>query len=256
MAQMLAENVKRHQEEYGRPVNTIRQHCVRWLGYVECAQVEEDLGVRMDCNYMSVKPYHIGYMAGSGRALPFVDSDGRVIPCYQLSAQWSEECLIHDTMIFSLRWPVEKAIGVASQLVREAATRFYTPICFNSHPVSYATYSSPLTNGALDQAVEMGTPILSADAWLAWTEERDGVKLEATAYGYQLTSAKSIAQLTILLPEGLLVETANSTQQRIERWGQPYTALTLTNISAGQELHLTTLSTEATATNVKGTLHG
>jgi hypothetical protein len=235
MAEMLAENVERHKEEYKRPVNTIRQHRVRWMGYVECAQVEADLGVAMDCNYMAVKPYFIGYMTGSGRALPFVDSDGRIVPCYQMAAQWTEECLIHESMYISLKWPAEKAIAVSTQLVREAAERFYTPICFNSHPVSYHTYSSPLTDGAWDQAVELGVPIISADAWLAWTQARDGVTLAANGNGYTLTSAKNIPTLTILLPPGLA---AGASQQRVELWGQSYTALTLTNLSAGEERHL------------------
>jgi hypothetical protein len=238
MAEMLHENVERHKVEYGRPVNTIRQHCVRWKGYVECAQLEADLGVAMDCNYMAVKPFYIGFMAGSGRALPFVDSDGHVIPCYQLSAQWSEECLIHETMYISLKWSPARAIAVATGLVREAATRFYTPICFNSHPVSYHTYSSPLTDGAWDQAVEMGTPVVSADAWLAWTQSRDGVTLARNDSGYILTSAKAISSLTILLPPGLVADAAGVVQRRLQLWGQSYTALTLTNLSAGAVVEL------------------
>jgi hypothetical protein len=263
MREMLRANVERHQAEYKRPVNTIRQHRVRWMSYVECARIEADLGVAMDCNYMAVKPYYIGYMAGSGRALPFVDSDGSLVPCYQLSAQWSEECLIHDTMYISLKLPPAKAIALATGLVREAATRFYTPICFNSHPVSYHTYSSPLTDGAWDMAVELGVPIQSADAWLAWTQVRDGVALEANDFdghrgqigtgrrptdsdghrgrtdsNYTLTSAKSIPSLTLLLPPGLVAEVAGASQQRVNLWGQAYTALTLTNISAGTQIQL------------------
>ncbi len=201
-------------------------------------QIEADLGVLMDCNYFSVKPYYIGYMAGSGRALPLVDVEGRIVPCYQQSAHWSEECLIHDTMYISLKWPAEKAIAVSTQLVREAAQRFYTPVCFNSHPVSYHTYSSPLTDGAWDQAVELGVPIVSADAWLAWTQARDGVTLQAHDKGYTLTSAKSIASLTILLPPGLVAEVAGAMQQQVNLWGQSYTSLTLTNLGAGEQRQL------------------
>ena len=239
MAQMLRDDVERHQEEYQRPVNTIRQHRVRWIGYTECAQIEADLGVAMDCNYLSVKPYFAGYMAGSGRALRFVNAEGGMIPCYQLSAQWTEECLIHEGMSFSLRLPVDTAIARVQQYVREAATRFYTPICFNSHPVSYATYSAPLTDGALDQAVELGVPIVSADAWLAWTQARDGITLQQAGDGYTLTSPHAIDSLTLLLPPGLVAEAAGATTQRVERWGHAYTALTLTNLSAGAQVALT-----------------
>ena len=239
MAQMLRENVARHQEEYQRPVNTIRQHRVRWLGYAECAQVEADLGVAMDCNYLSVKPYFAGFMAGSGRALRFVDADGSMVPIYQLSAQWTEECLIHEGMSFSLRLPVAQAIDLVQAYVRDAATRFYTPICFNSHPVSYHTYSSPLTDGAWDQAVALGVPIVSADAWLAWTQARDAVTLQPHGDGYTLTSAHAITSLTLLLPPGLVAEAAGATSQAIELWGHAYTALTLTNLDAGAQVALT-----------------
>jgi hypothetical protein len=245
MEEMLRENIARHKEEYQRPVNTIRQHRVRWMGYVECAQIEADLGVAMDCNYMSVKPYYIGYMTGSGRALPFVHTDGRVIPCYQLAAQWTEECLIHESMYISLKWPVDKAISVATGLVREAATRFYTPICFNSHPVSYHTYSSPLTDSALDQAVELGVPIVSADGWLAWTQARDGVKLAANGAGYTLSSTSAIPSLTVLLPPGLQAEAAGAVVQPVRLWGQEYSALTLTNLSAGGEVSLRRVASNA-----------
>lgn len=248
MAEMLADNIARHKTEYKRPTNTIRQHCVRWIGYTECAQIEADLGVAMDCNYFSVKPFYIGYMAGSGRAMPFVDTDGRILPIYQQSAHWSEECLIHDTMYISLKWPAERAIAVATSLVREAATRFYTPICFNSHPVSYHTYSSPLTDGAWDQAVEMGVPIVSADAWLAWTQARDGVALVANGGGYTLTSSKAITSLTVLLPPGLVAEGAGAAAQAVTLWGQSYTALTLTNLGAGEQRQIRCERTDAVAT--------
>jgi hypothetical protein len=38
-------------------------------------------------------------------------------------------------------------------LIRRAAQEFYTPICFNSHPVSDHTYSAPLVDAVWDQAV-------------------------------------------------------------------------------------------------------
>jgi hypothetical protein len=143
-------------------------------------------------------------------------------------------------MYISLKWPAERGIAVTTKLVREAATRFYTPICFNSHPVSYHTYSSPLTDGAWDQAVELGVPILSADAWLAWTEARDGITLTPNSNGYTLSSAKSVATLTLLLPAGLQAEAAGARHQAVTLWGQPYTALTLSNLAAGEVIQLTT----------------
>lgn len=245
MADMLRQNIARHHEEYKRPVRTIRQHRVRWLGYVECAQIQAELGVRMDCNFLSVKPYFIGFMTGSGRALPFVDTDGQLIPGYQLAAQWTEECLIHDSMSFSRRWPAAKAAEVACGLIRSAAQEFYTPVCFNSHPVSYHTYSSPLVDATWDQAVELNVPIVSADHWLDWTEARDGVVLERTETGYLLSTQAAIASLTLLLPPGLAGNVPGASTRQVSRWQTEYTAVELTNLTPGTSVALTVEAVES-----------
>lgn len=256
MPGMLRENIERHQVEYSRPVRTIRQHRVRWYGYVDCARFEAEMGVGMDCNYMSVKPYYIGFMGGSGRALPFVDADGSMVNCYQLSALWSEECIIHESMGFSLKLPVDRAISIARGFVRDAAQLYYTPVCFNSHPVSYATYSAPLVDAAWDQAVELDVPILSADAWLDWTLARDGIRIEATEAGYLLHAEYATPSVVLLLPPGMALDAPGATRQTVTRWGAPYTALTLTNLAAGSKVHLTGQTKAATTTPQKEQLYG
>lgn len=231
---MLRENVVRHQQEFGRTPHTIRQHAVRWLGYVEAAQLLADLGIRMDLNYLSVHPFSLGYMAGSGRPLRFVATDGALIDCYQQPTLWTEEVLIHPSFVFSFNWTVERALMETDKIIQQAAQTFYTPVAINSHPVSFATYSSPLIEGCWDQALAQGMSILSADDWLAWTEARESVRFEFNESGFSVVCARPVAELTILLPKQAQASTVDGHVGTQRRWGQKYTTLTLRHLYPGK----------------------
>jgi hypothetical protein len=239
VAAMLRANVERHTRAYGHPPQTIRQHAVRWLGYVEAAQRLAALGVQMELNYVSVHPFSVGYMAGSGRPLRFVDTDGALINCYQQPTMWTEEVLIHPRFVFSFKWTVERALQEVAAMIERAAQEFYTPITINSHPVSFATYSSPLIKGTWDLALAAGMPILSADRWLAWTAGRAQVRIVATPTGCTVHTSVALDTLTILLPatgapQADTVEVANA-----HLWGREYVALTLHNLAAGERRAVT-----------------
>ncbi len=229
---MLTENIERHQREFGRPVRTIRQHAVRWLGYVDTARVLAGLSVRMDMNYIAVSPY-LGHLCGSGRPLRFVDEDGEVIDCFQQPTHWTEECLIHPEFVFSFKWTVERALAETGKIIRQAAQRYYTPVALNSHPVSFATYSSPLIEGNWDAALAEGMPILSADAWLAWTAARDKIRIQIDAEGIMLHSAAPLERATVMLPPGLAVDANTGEIGQQKRWGRTYSTVTLSDLSAG-----------------------
>lgn len=231
---MLRANVTRHQRELGRVPRTIRQHAVRWLGYVEAARFLADLGIQMECNYISVHPFSLGYMAGSGRPLPFVDEAGALIDCYQQPTLWTEEVLIHPHFVFSFKWTVEQALAVVGKIIQRAAADFYTPITFNSHPVSFATYSSPLIEGTWDLALNHDMQIISADRWLAWITARNRVRITLTVEGCLVHTPQAIATLTLLLPAHSTPQAEQATLGEQQRWGRPYTTLTLHNLVAGE----------------------
>ncbi|HRW04853.1 MAG TPA: hypothetical protein P5121_07150 [Caldilineaceae bacterium] len=244
---MLAANIQRHQDEFQRTPRTVRQHAVRWLGYVDAAQVEAKLGIHMDLNYIAVSPY-LGHLCGSGRPLRFVDTDGTVIDCFQQPTHWTEECLIHPEFVFSFKWTVERAVAETGALIQRAATEFYTPIALNSHPVSFATYSSPLIEGNWDTALDAGMIILSADDWLAWTEAREQVQISRDGTGYRIMAPVAIERLTFLLPPAPAIAPAPNrpiaidepthaiTQQ--QRWGRAYQAVTIHNLAPNQPYRL------------------
>lgn len=234
IARMIEQNIARHQQEYGRTPRTIRHHAIRWLGYVEAAHLLVDQGLEMDLNYLNVYPFTLGYLAGSGRPLRFVDTDGIIIPYFQQPTHWTEETLIHPKFVFSLKWSVEKALTETRQIIHRAAREFYTPFALNSHPVSFATYSSPLVEGVWDTALAEGLPIISADEWLAWTEARDQIRLEQVRSGWLLSSEQALPQVTLLWPEQLSLQTEGKISRQ-HLWGQTYTAVTLANLAPGEQ---------------------
>jgi hypothetical protein len=231
---MLADNVARHQAQFGRAPRTIRQHAVRWLGYVEAARLLAGLGVEMDLNYISVHPFSLGYMCGSGRPLPFVDVNGDLIPCYQQPSLWTEEVLIHPEFVFSFKWSVERALAETGAIIRRAAREFYTPITFNSHPVSFATYSSPLIEGCWDTALAEGMAILSADEWLNWTQARNRARLEVDEDGCTLITPDALPAATLLSSRRVHAEARGCELSQQRLWGQEYTAITLRGLAAGE----------------------
>jgi len=232
VAEMLRENVARHQREYQRPVRTLRNHIVRWDGYLAAAQTLAELGVGMDCNYLSVSPFSLGYMTGSGRPLRFVEASGAVLPLFQQATQWTEECLIHPEFVFSERWSVEKALAETGAIIRRAAREFHTPVAINSHPVSYATYSAPLVQGVWAAAQAEGMPILSADEWLDWTAARDAVRLSQVNGRWVLHTPQPLAAMSVLLPAHTVGVTTPATTTQV-LWGQSRQVLTLQGLSAG-----------------------
>ena len=233
LAAMLHDNIARHQVECQRTPRTIRHHAVRWLGYVEAARLLANLGIQMDVNYLSVHPFSLGYMAGSGRPLRFVDTDGTVIDCFQQPTLWTEEVLIHPEFVFSFKWTVERALAETDQIIQRAAREFYTPVTFNSHPVSFATYSSPLIEGCWDKALAEGMAIWSADEWLAWTTARERVRLHQDAYGFTLVAPQALPALSLLLPPTLTSDERCCTITPQRLWGRLYQVATLKNLAAG-----------------------
>ncbi len=228
VAPMLRENVTRHVTKFGGQVRTIRQHAIRWHGYVETARELAGLGVAMEANFVSVHPFPVGFMAGSGRPLPFVDTDGSLIPVYQQPTMWTEEVLIHPSFVFSFKWTVEHALHEVGASLRRAVGDFYTPVTINSHPVSFATYSSPLVEGTWDQALDLGMRVVSPDEWLDWTLARRSVTLDVDATGVTARASGPVDAVTILAPG----DTGDG--ERVRLWGRDYRAVTLRGLAAGE----------------------
>ncbi len=227
--QMVRDNVARHQEQFGRPVRTIRNHAIRWVGYMDLAYLHAELGIRGEANYFAMGPILSGYLTGSGRLARFVDVDGTIIDHLQIASHWTEEILVSDAHGFSERWLYSRAREFTNGIIKRSISHYHTPTVINSHPVSFATYSRPLIESNWKTAREGGVPIVSAESWVDFTDARRGLVISATADGYEVTADRPVPRVVALLPEGI---PGNGQTETI--WGRTYTAVTLDDLAAGE----------------------
>lgn len=232
--EMVRSEVERHRREHGRPVNTIRNHAIRWTGYTDLPKVHAELGIRGESNFVAVGLINAGFMSGSGRVAPFVDLDGTVIDHLQIPALWTEEALVSGGHSSSERWQYSRAQDATNGIIERAINRYHTPVTFNSHPVSFATYSRPLIESNWATARELGAPIVSADAWLAWNDALRGVEVIRGEGHIEIASAVSIDRLTLLFPaeEPTVAPATTSSRQTI--WDRDYDVVEVTGLVAGE----------------------
>jgi len=220
---MLADSLARHARIYGTPVRTVRNHAVRWQGYVDAARQLATHGVRMELNYLPVAPFFWA-LCGSGRPMRFVDADGAVLDIYQQPTSWTEECLLHPDYVFSFKWTMGLAIAVTNEYIDAAATHYYSPVTVNSHPVSFASYTGPLIEAHWQAAERNHMPIMSADEWLDWTIAREQLHVEWVGSDLRITADSAVEEATLLLPKNAQ---ATGPVQHVTRWGRPYEAVTV-----------------------------
>lgn len=232
--EMVRENVARHQQQFGRPVKTIRNHAIRWVGYMDLAYLHAELGIRGEANYFAMGPILSGYLTGSGRLARFVDTDGTIIDHLQIASHWTEEILVSDAHGFSERWLYSRAQEFTNGIINRAISHYHTPTVINSHPVSFATYSRPLIESNWKTAREGGVPIVSAESWVDFTDARRELAITSTPAGYDIRADRPLARAVVLFPAGI---TASGSTETI--WGREYTAVTLDTLTAGEIRSLT-----------------
>jgi hypothetical protein len=189
---------------YGVTPCTIRHHFVFWWGYTDTARALSDLGFLMDLNYNSIFPgiARAGYMTGSGLPLPFVSSDGVVLPIFQQATQLEDDLLIGDYP-FSAHLSEAAAVEQGSAMLRDAA-RHGTAVTVNIHPL-YAARVPGLLSGLLTAAHRLDLPILSAERWLELTLRRyrariSGVQVEGDALSFSIRVPGGM--VGVRLPDG------------------------------------------------------
>lgn len=232
--EMVRENVARHEKQFGRPVKTIRNHAIRWVGYMDLVHLHAELGIRGEANYFAMGPIVSGYLTGSGRLARAVEADGTVIDHLQIATHWSEEILVSDAHGFSERWLYSRAREFTNGIITQAATRYFTPTVFNSHPVSFATYSRPLIESNWQTAREHGVPIITAERWVDFTDARRGLALTPTPNGFTVTVEQDLPRAIVFVPESLAAGDSTETI-----WGRTYTTITLDNLVAGEQRSVT-----------------
>ncbi len=231
---MVRENVARHKEQFGRPVNTIRNHAIRWVGYMDLAYLHAELGIRGEANYFAMGVILSGYLTGSGRLNRFVDVDGTIIDHLQIASHWTEEILVSDAHGFSERWLYSRARDFTNGIINRSISHYHTPTVINSHPVSFATYSRPLIESNWKTAREGGIPIVSADEWVEFTDARRDVSIVATAGGFEVAAGRAAPSVVLLAPGEASVSGDGVTASTQTIWGRSYTAVTVRDLVPGE----------------------
>lgn len=234
---MLTASVKNHEQRFAVKVRTVRHHAARWRGYVEAARILEGLGVQMDFNYVSIWPFSATYMIGSGRPMKFVEEDGQIIEVFQQSTLYSEDVILAP-FVFSLKWSTEHTLSHVEHMLTRNLEETYTPIGLNSHPVSFASYSSQFVEGFLDMATGRGVPIVTGEAWLDLTLARYEMEFESITWQnstlrFTLRAGARTGETTVMVPLGqhkigrVTVDGTESDVTMARLWGREYALLHL-----------------------------
>jgi hypothetical protein len=175
---------------YGPISRTVRTHRILWTGWMETARVQAMHGMRMNFDYYHVGPslqkpdgeWVYGHLTGSGRAMKFIDEQGRIIDLYQQLTQIADEHLIPMDVPGWGGWPnlsAEQAVEVAKYLLdRSVKYNDYCAIGGQFHIDPFQLGGGPaekagiFLEGTLDYAQKLGVPILSAQEWLDFTDLR------------------------------------------------------------------------------------
>jgi len=238
---MLAAAVHGFERRFGAPVRTIRQHCIRWKGYVDAARTLANLGVEMDVNYYSIQPFMASYMTGSGRPMRFVDERGALVGIFQQPTMISEDTTI-GAHGFSPHWSTPEALARVEAIFDASIARTYTPVCVNAHPISFTDYSRAFIEGILDLAHARQMPIVTAAVWLDFTQARYAAEFEGLEWhGATLTfglRGGDAQALTVAVPTGgrrlrrSLVEGQKVEAQRAQLYGREMVLLPVVPSSA------------------------
>lgn len=174
MEETLCEDAEGFRRRYGFAGRTTEIHSGFWKGYMDLVPAFERVGLEMVVAYTSLRAAFGKHMTGSCRPMPFIDETGRIYRVYQQSTVLYDDASVEDILTNG----VDSELARAARLLDDAMNVTYSPIGLQSHPVSFATYSSRYIAGCMDLAKERGVPIISMDEWLEFTQRRDGAQID------------------------------------------------------------------------------
>ena len=198
---ILADDAANFEQRYGYTARTTQIHCATWNGYMDLVPIFHDLGLRMAVTYGSHLRTYGKYMCGSSRPLKFINEFGRIMDIFQQTTVIYDDASVQKMLTEEVDTELEKV----ARTLDDAVNLTYSPIGFQSHPVSYFTYSAPYIGGCMDLAQERGVPVLSMDEWLEFTQRRYEAGLTLTAADdssveCRLTAGSLPGPLTVAVP--------------------------------------------------------
>jgi hypothetical protein len=201
-----------HDLGYGTAPPTVRTHRVLWDGWVETARTQAGCGLRLSLDHYHCSPglqrndgsWTHGYLTGGARPMKFIDEHGDLLGVYQQPTQLVDEYLLPMWNDYGPRLDAEAAVQVAHDLLRASRDHGYGPLVIHAHADGHnpaAEYHQAATHwltGTLASARDLGLPIWSAEAWLAFIEARR----DATMHGFawDATTRRLRVQLAAVTP--------------------------------------------------------
>ncbi len=201
MEDTLRSDAENFRNRYGFTPRTMQSHCGFWRGYMDLVPVLHDIGIRMAVSYSCLLETYGKYMCGSSRPMKFVNEHGRIVDVYGQATLIYDDASIQDMLTNE----VDTELAKVAKTLDYAVSVTYSPFGFQSHPVSFATYSAAYICGCMDLAKERGVPVLSMDEWLELTQSRYEAQLTVTSAGEdalecELTAGQVAGPLTVAVP--------------------------------------------------------
>jgi len=176
---ILTDDIAHLKKLCGLDIKTFTFHGGYWRGYMDLVPTYVKNGIRLTVPYTSLLTLHHKYMTGSGRAMRFVDCNGHIYDCYQQSTQSLDDESLQDIITTQPEAELEKV----NETIQNSIKSHHSPLGFQSHPVSFATYSRKFIEGVFDMAAENDMPILSTDEWADFNDLRNKARFSLEDYG-------------------------------------------------------------------------
>ena len=201
MAPILADHMEAFRERYGLRPRTTQVHSAYWRGHMDLIPVYHRVGLRLAVTVGSFLDWFGLFVAGSSRPMKFVENTGHVHDVFQ------QPYLLYDDGSLKKRLSehAEEEVAKAAALLDACVNVHYSPVGFQSHPVSFATYAEPFIGGVMDEAQKRGIPVVSMEDWYAFTQARYDALLRAVSVAANEVTCELAADampesLTVMLP--------------------------------------------------------
>ena len=252
-----ARQIRMFEDMFGIVPRSYRNHCHAWAGYLEPVDALEELGVRMDANYMCsnyargrIRSPYLGF--GAAMPMRYCTPDGRIIDVVQQHTHLADDTMFSSEAVYSYKYSPRQFEVLLRRTLGDIARRFHTPYGVNIHPGNWARFSRPQGEILLRQAEEWDMPVWSWDQWSRFWDTRDTWRLDRLEWdGRELTftaeGAESDPDLRLWLPlrygdARLAQVTVNGDVipwQEVSRHGQPVGLVPLTRDGATSHFTVT-----------------
>ena len=178
-----ARQIRMFQDMFGIKSRSYRNHCHAWAGYLEPADALEELGVRMDANYMCsnyargrIRSPYLGF--GAAMPMRYATPDGRIIDVVQQHTHLADDTMFSSEAVYSYKYSPRQFEVILRRTLGDIVSRFHTPYGVNIHPGNWVRFSRPQGEILLRQAAERDVPVWSWDQWSRFWDRRDAWRLD------------------------------------------------------------------------------